>query len=124
MLANERARQLRKTLTPQEVKLWIHLREWRSRGFHFRRQAPRGGYILDFVCLKHRLVVELDGGQHGEAAHARRDAKRDAQLAALGFRVLRFWNSGVDENIAGVLTRINDALRNNPHRRLRRLPSP
>jgi very-short-patch-repair endonuclease len=61
-MANELARQLRKTMTPQEVKLWVHLRKWRSRGFHFRRQAPRGGYIVDFVCLRERLVIEVDGG--------------------------------------------------------------
>ena len=56
-MANQLARKLRKTLTSQEVKIWVHLRSWRNRGFHFRRQSPRDGYIVDFVCLKHRLVV-------------------------------------------------------------------
>jgi hypothetical protein len=60
-MANQIARKLRKTLTPQEVKIWVHLRSWRQRGFHFRRQSPRQGYIVDFVCLKHRLVVETVG---------------------------------------------------------------
>src|SRR3954465_973228 len=63
-MANEIARALRKRMTPQEVKLWVHLRSWRTRGFHFRRQAPRDDFIVDFVCLKHRLIVEVDGGQH------------------------------------------------------------
>jgi hypothetical protein len=55
-------------MTPQEVKLWVHLRSWRKRGFHFRRQSPREGYI-DFVCMKHRLVIEVDGGQHNFDQH-------------------------------------------------------
>ena len=60
-MANQIARRLRKTMTPQEVKLWVHLRELRDRGYHFRRQTPRLNYILDFVRLKRRLVVEVDG---------------------------------------------------------------
>ena len=60
-MANERARQLRRSLTPQEVKLWVHLRQWRDRGYHFRRQRPHGSYVVDFVCLKHHLVIEIDG---------------------------------------------------------------
>ncbi|MFL5030966.1 MAG: endonuclease domain-containing protein [Xanthobacteraceae bacterium] len=101
-------------MTPQEVKLWVHLRSWKKRGFHFRRQAPRDDFIIDFVCLKHRLIVELDGGQHNFDAHARRDAKRDDHFARQGFRVLRFWNNEVDRNLDGVLTLIDDAL-HNPH---------
>ena len=58
VMANEIARSLRKRMTPQEVKLWVHLRSWRKRGFGFRRQAPRDGHVIDFVCLKHRLMVE------------------------------------------------------------------
>src|SRR5437763_5024895 len=80
IMANEIARRLRKQMTPQEVKLWVHLREWRERGFHFRRQAPLERYIVDFVCLRHRLIVELDGGQHNFDVHMQRDAKRDDQL--------------------------------------------
>jgi very-short-patch-repair endonuclease len=109
-MPNERARQLRKSLTPQEVKVWNHLRSWRRRGYHFRRQAPRKGYIVDFVCLKHGLVVEIDGGQHNVGAHASRDAKRDETLSRGGFRVLRFWNSDVDRNLDGVLQTIDAAL--------------
>src|SRR5262249_58104773 len=62
-MANEMARSLRKRMTRQEVKLWVHLRSWRKRGFHFRRQAPRDDFIVDFVCLRQRLVIEVDGGQ-------------------------------------------------------------
>ena len=115
-MANQIARRLRKTLTPQEVKVWNHLRSWRKRGFHFRRQAPRKGYIVDFVCLKHGLAVEIDGGQHNLKAHADADEKRDLTLERAGFRVLRFWNSDVDSNLDGVLQTIDAALMaSDPH---------
>jgi very-short-patch-repair endonuclease len=109
-MANDRARALRKSMTPQEVKLWVHLRSWKSRGFHFRRQAPRERYILDFVCLRHRIVVELDGGQHNSDLHAERDRLRDSKLAAEDFITLRFWNHEVDENLQGVLEIIDREL--------------
>jgi len=94
-------------MTPQEVKLWMHLRSWRTRGFHFRRQAPRQGYILDFVCLRHRIAIEVDGGQHNEDLRAARDRRRDDRLLAEGFKVLRFWNNEIDENLDGVLETID-----------------
>jgi very-short-patch-repair endonuclease len=109
-MANEIARRLRKNLTPQEVKIWNHLRGWKRRGFHFRRQAPRKGYIVDFVCLRHGLVVEIDGGQHNYRSHAESDQKRDKKLGDAGFHVLRFWNSDVDNNLSGVLETIDAAL--------------
>jgi very-short-patch-repair endonuclease len=106
VMANERARALRKTMTPQEVKLWVHLRRLRPQGLHFRRQPPLEGYILDFVCFKHRLIVEVDGSQHGEAAGLAHDAKRDAHFAAQGFHTLRVWNHEVDANIESVVETI------------------
>lgn len=103
-------------MTPQEVKVWNHLRAWRSQGFHFRRQAPRAGYIVDFVCLGYRLVVEIDGGQHGIESHKADDRARDEKLTEGGFLVLRFWNSDVDQNLSGVLETIHAALmERNPH---------
>ena len=124
-MANARARELRKTMTPQEVKLWVHLRSWRPRGHHFRRQAPRDGHIADFVCLRKRLIIELDGGQHNAEAHAARDKLRDDHFVRNGFRVLRFWNNEVDKNLSGVLQVIDDALKESPQPgRLRRPPSP
>ena len=115
-MANPVARRLRKTMTPQEVKLWVHLRSWRERGFHFRRQAPCVGYVVDFACVKHRLVVEIDGGQHNFDAHQVNDAKRNRKLGQSGFRVLRFWNSDVDRNLPGVLQTIDAVLRETaPH---------
>jgi very-short-patch-repair endonuclease len=87
----------------------------RERGYHFRRQAPRKGFIVDFVCLKHHLIVEIDGGQHNFDAHHAGDLKRDSTLGRSGFRVLRFWNSDVDRNLAGVLESIDQALGETPH---------
>jgi very-short-patch-repair endonuclease len=113
-LANENARALRKRLTPQEVKVWMKLRELKALGFHFRRQAPIGRYIVDFASLRARIVVEIDGGQHGMHDGIRSDRERDAVLRSQGFRVLRFWNSDVDQNLNGVMESILSAL-NTPH---------
>ena len=82
------------------------MRELKAHGLHFRRQVPREGYIVDFACLKSKLIIELDGAQHGEADHSRKDAARDARLRALGFTILRFWNNEVNENIDGVIETI------------------
>jgi very-short-patch-repair endonuclease len=79
-LANENARALRKRLTPQEVKLWTKLRELKALGFKFRRQAPIGRYIVDFVSFGSKLVIEADGGQHGLPRTALTDQVRDAFL--------------------------------------------
>lgn len=114
-MADPRARQLRKTMTPQEVKLWSQLRKLRPQGFHFRRQAPLEGYVLDFVCYKYRLIVEADGSQHGEDKGLHRDAKRDTLFQSNGFRVLRFWNHEIDADLIGVvetiISRANEHMR-------------
>jgi very-short-patch-repair endonuclease len=110
-VANEIARNLRKAMTPQEVKLWVHLRSWRQRGFHFRRQSPRSGSIVDFVCLRHRVIVEVDGGQHNFDEHTSRDRVRDRGFERDGYKVLRFWNTDVDRNLQGVLSVIDSTLR-------------
>ena len=113
-MANEAARALRKRLTPQEVKLWVRLRELKALGFHFRRQAPIGRHIVDFVSFRSQLVIEADGGQHGVADGVRSDQARDAFLQLQGFRVLRFWNSDIDANLEGVMEIILGALRQSP----------
>jgi very-short-patch-repair endonuclease len=114
LLANENARALRKRLTPQEVKLWMKLRELKALGFHFRRQAPIGRYIVDFVAFRCRLVIEADGGQHGLVRNAQVDETRDAFLLSQGFRVLRFWNSDIDTNLSGVMENVVAALNRSP----------
>ena len=87
------ARKLRQTSTIPEVKLWQHLRNRRFNGLKFRRQYPVGRYVVDFVCLSHKLIIELDGGQHGEQIAY--DEKRTEYLQHFGFKVLRVWNSDV-----------------------------
>ena len=102
-MANAFARMLRKRMTPAEVRLWSRLRALRELGFHFRRQAPIGAFIVDFACFDQKLVVEVDGDTHGEASQQSRDAARDAALTAGGFRVLRVPNNAVLGNIDGVM---------------------
>lgn len=99
-----------RTMANQVARLWQHLRALRSEGHHFRRQAPIEGYIVDFACFRARLIVELDGSQHGAAGHVRRDAIRDATLTAAGFRVLRIWNNELGGNLDGVMQAITAAL--------------
>src|SRR5262245_29099277 len=91
-MANEIARRLRKTMTPQEVKLWAHLRPLRHSGHKFRRQVPLRGYIVDFACFDARLIIELDGSQHGSVEGRAADQVRDTALERGGFDILRFWN--------------------------------
>jgi very-short-patch-repair endonuclease len=105
-MANSQARSLRKHMTPQEVKLWVRLRELKGQGLHFRRQVPRGKYIADFACLKRRVIAEVDGSQHAMGAHARRDQARDWDLAKEGYVTLRFWNPEIDDNLDGVVETI------------------
>jgi len=88
----ERARALRREQTPQEAALWEALRGHAFRGLHFRRQHQLGPYIADFYCAKLKLVLELDGAQHGEPMAQAYDAERTRTLEAQGLRVLRFPN--------------------------------
>jgi very-short-patch-repair endonuclease len=81
---------MRRAPTYSEAQLWKQLRKT---DLHFRRQAPLGPYVVDFVCHRHRLVVELDGGVHNLPSVAARDAEREAWLTGRGYRVMRFLNS-------------------------------
>ena len=101
------ARTLRKQMTDAEHRLWYHLRNRAFLNQKFRRQHPVGPYIVDFVCLHARVIIELDGGQH---ANSPSDAYRDAHLQREGFRVLRFWNNEVLDNLEGVAWRIEQEL--------------
>ena len=103
-----RARLMRRDPTRAEELLWQQLRDRSVIGCKFRRQVPLAHYILDFVCFEHRLIVEVDGWQHAES---RSDAVRDAFFQAQGFRILRFWNEEVEDNLDGVVLRIGAALR-------------
>jgi very-short-patch-repair endonuclease len=108
-----RARQLRKNLTDAERLLWRRLRLWQVDGFKFRRQQPLENYIVDFVCLEKRLIIEVDGGQHAQQANY--DTDRDAWLRNQGFVILRFWNNDVLKNIDGVMEVIAKNLQSTPY---------
>jgi very-short-patch-repair endonuclease len=108
------ARRMRAAPTEAERKLWWHLRRRLSvDNSHFRRQVRIKQYIVDFACHSARLIVEIDSGQHASATVA--DAERTKVLEANGYRVLRFWNNDVLENVDGVLEVIQRAMSNHPH---------
>ena len=109
-----RARSLRSAMSEAEVILWARLKRLREQGHRFRRQAPFRGYFLDFVCYDRRLVVEVDGGQHGEDPQIEHDAVRDAVLMRQGFTVLRFWTSDVRRETDWVMDQIVQALEGAP----------
>jgi very-short-patch-repair endonuclease len=105
----ERAKHMRRNPTPFERKLWLALRAKRFQGAKFRQQQVIGSYIVDFACRTPRmLVVEVDGDSHGNQLAY--DERRQEQLKALGYRVLRFTNSDVGGNLDGVLTVIAEAI--------------
>jgi len=96
----QNSRRLRRDMTDAERRLWEHLRKHQIEGCKFRRQHPIGRYVLDFVCLEARLVIEVDGRQHGE--RVKEDRLRTKWLEAHGFRVVRFWNHEVLNNLEEV----------------------
>src|SRR3989338_7277223 len=100
----ENAKLLRRNLTDAEQKLWYHLRAHRFMGRKFKRQKPMGRYVVDFVCLEEKLIIELDGGQHAESVEY--DHVRDSWLRSEGYTVLRFWNNELMNEMNGVLEQI------------------
>ena len=106
----ERSRRLRKTMTDAEIILRSKLRMKQLKGFQFFRQKPVGGYIAGFFCMKAKLVIEIDGGQHFTKDAADYDQIKDRRLNSLGLKVLRFTNTDVQKNIEGVIDIILDNL--------------
>jgi len=96
------ARILRKNLTPQERKIWEIVRAHRFYGLEFRRQYPVGRYIVDFICKEKKIIIEIDGGQHNQDINKELDIQRTNYLISKGYKVIRFWNNEIDNNIAGV----------------------
>jgi very-short-patch-repair endonuclease len=97
---------MRRAMTDAELKLWNELRAHRLMGLGFRRQVHIAGYIVDFACPRERLVVEVDGSQHGEDNNAAKDSARTARLEQDGWTVLRFWNDDVLSDIDNVCRHI------------------
>jgi very-short-patch-repair endonuclease len=100
------AKRLRANTTPHERLLWRALKELPVDGTHFRRQAPIGPYVVDFLCPAADLIIELDGGHHNEDETAKRDRERQLWLEQEGYRVVRFWNSEITGDVTAVLERI------------------
>ena len=104
----QRAKELRREMTPGEQILWTELRTNRLAGFHFRRQQVILGYIVDFYCHAASLVVEIDGSVH--ATQVERDKERDQALSVRGYRIVHFNDEEVHQNLPSVLHRILEAL--------------
>ncbi|WP_422344234.1 endonuclease domain-containing protein [Parasphingorhabdus sp.] len=102
------ARTLRTQRTDAEILLWSKLRSRQLENAKFRQQAPIGNAVADFLCHEIKLIIELDGSQHGENPG---DAERSRILEASGFSVLRYWNNEIFENLDGVLEDIRQAIR-------------
>jgi len=108
-MPDERTQYLRKNCTGPERKLWSALSRLRKDGFHFRRQARFSGYIVDFASHRERLIIEVDGSQHDEEVNRARDEERTSFLNRCGYRVMRYSNYDVLQNLDGVVRDIFEA---------------
>jgi very-short-patch-repair endonuclease len=106
------ARSLRNNATPAERLLWVRLSRRQLAGYKFIRQMPVAGFVCDLMCREAMLIIEVDGGQHDQQSSA--DERRTKILEREGFRVLRFWNNEIIENIEGVAEAILVTLRECP----------
>jgi very-short-patch-repair endonuclease len=116
-VATERARELRAHATDAERRLWSRLRAHGLGGYKFRRQYPIGKYVVDFACRSEQVVVELDGGGHGNDEAESDDAMRTAYIDKCGYRVLRFWNLDVltdTDRVVGVILAALDRYKEDP----------
>ncbi|MCL5275111.1 MAG: endonuclease domain-containing protein [Chloroflexi bacterium] len=110
----QRARELRREMTPPEKRLWSHLRREQLSGLHIRRQHPLGPFIADFYHAASRTVIEIDGDVHAMPEQAEHDRQRTAWLAARGYRVVRFTNDDVLKRLEGVLEALRMACSEEP----------
>ena len=101
-------REFRKKSTPQEIILWSRLRGRKFKNLKFRRQHLFEKYVVDFVCLEKKLIIELDGYQHKEKEQKLYDKERTEFLESLGFKVIRFWNNEINNNLEGVFLKIEE----------------
>ena len=108
------SKELRKNMTDTENLLWYYIRDRQLNDCKFRRQEAIDNYIADFVCYEKKLIIELDGGQHNEDENIKKDLNRQKYLEDKGFKVLRFWNNEVNENLEGVLNSILENLQYHP----------
>ena len=107
------ARNLRKNSIIQERRLWNLLKNRQFHNLKFKRQQLIGDYIVDFICKEVKIIIEIDGGQHNEPENIEYDKTRTEYLNNLGYKVIRFWNNEIYENIEGVVLRLREEI--NPH---------
>ena len=110
LFAKIKSKELRKNMTDTEQLLWYFLRANRLFGLKFKRQQPIGNYIVDFVNFRFKLVIEIDGCQHNENKNIEKDNERMEFLKSNGFKVLRFWNNDIWDNIEGCIEHIIDSI--------------
>ena len=101
-------------MTSAERKFWWSVRAARLGGFLFRRQAPIGGYVVDFVCHERRLIVEIDGATHSTEVEVARDKMRSSRLREEGYEVVRYWNDDILRNLPAVLDQLLGHLQRRP----------
>ncbi len=107
----ETAKQLRIDSTPAERRLWEQLRNRQLAKQKFRRQVPIGPYIVDFMCLERKLIIEIDGWTHSTEAEISNDKRRTTYLESQGYKVIRFQNAEIKEGMDEVLVLIVEALK-------------
>jgi very-short-patch-repair endonuclease len=107
----ETAKALRHNQTEAESLLWRHLQAKQLQSVKFRRQQPIGPYIADFVSFQLKLIIEIDGGQHNYQSQELKDTERTEELKRRGYRVIRFWNNDVIQNLESVLESIIDNMK-------------
>ena len=103
-----KARDLRSNMTIQEQKLWQIIRNRQFGGYRFLRQYVISSYIVDFVCREKKIIIEIDGGHHNEDLELEYDKKRTIFLENKGYKVIRFWNNDIDNNIDGVFQKLKE----------------
>ena len=104
------AKKLRSNMTKEEIKLWNIIKAHKFYGYKFKRQVPIGNYIVDFFCPEKSLIIEIDGGQHNVEDNIVSDGQRTNYLISHGYKVIRFWNNEVWNNIEGVCEKIKQCL--------------
>ncbi len=104
----ENARFLRNNMTEQERKFWQIIKNRQFYGYRFLRQYVIGEYIVDFICREKKIIIELDGGQHNEQSNIVYDLSRTKYLENKGYKVIRFWNNDIDNNLDGVYLQLKN----------------
>ena len=104
-IQKQRARDLRKNMTDSERIIWSIIRNRQFYGYRFLRQYCMGQYIVDFICREKKIIIEIDGGQHNKQINIEYDEQRSAYLNSKGYKVVRFWNNEINNNLAGVYKR-------------------